>query len=73
MNSKYLKDLQSFIYALQYESFSHIDLRDVPTQSQMLDYFIQILDCITSLYKRERAEVHLHPEFFIFPKTKIGM
>lgn len=65
-----LKDLQSFIYVLQYDSFAPIDLTDVPTQSQLLDYFIEMLDCVTSLYKGERVEVHFHPEFFVCSETE---
>ncbi len=65
-----LKDLQSFIYALQYDSLAHINLSDIPTQLQLLDYFIQMLDCITFLYKGERVEVNFHPEFFVFSETE---
>lgn len=68
--TNYPKDLQNFVYALQYDSLTHIDLANVPTQLQLLDYFIQMLDCITSLYKDERVEVHFHPEIFVFSETE---
>jgi len=65
-----IKDLQSFIYALQNDNLAHINVTDIHTQSQLLDYFIQLLDLVTSMYKGERVVSHLHPEFFVCFETE---
>jgi hypothetical protein len=55
---------------VQYEDFANIDSKDATSQSQILDYFIQLLGCYASLYRGEQVRVHFHPGFFILPKTE---
>lgn len=63
----YLESFEKFMCSLQHGDFGSTNDLDPSDQSQILDYFINILKSIPML---DESEVRFHPEFFLFPRIE---
>ncbi len=64
-----LEALQKFIYAVEYGEFASIDSRNSTSQSQSLDYFMQLSRYCTQP-DENISGLHVHPEFFVIDNVK---
>ncbi len=62
--------LQKLIYAVECGDFANIDSSDVASQSQCLDYFMQLLRYCVQAGQSTPIGLHVHPEFFAIPRVE---